>query len=85
MRFYKGDQLNIVQKSRIRQVMGASNLLSNYYHVEDQGNFVTLYGKGFGHGVGMCQFGALELAKRGYNYKQILAHYFPEHEIKKLY
>lgn len=85
LRFYKDDQLNSVQKSRIRQLMGASKLLSNYYHVEDQGNFVTLYGKGYGHGVGMCQYGAFELAKRGYNYKQILAHYFPEHEIKKLY
>jgi len=33
-------------------------------------------GSGWGHGVGMCQFGALTLAKRGFNYKQILKKYF---------
>jgi len=34
-------------------------------------------GKGFGHGVGMCQYGAQALAREGYNYKQILKYYYP--------
>lgn len=85
LRFYKDDELNLLRKSRVRQLMGSTKLPSNYYQVEEKGNFVNLIGKGFGHGVGMCQYGAFELAKRGYNYRQILAHYFPEHEIKKIY
>ena len=57
--------------------------------------FITLlkkYGKtfyasgaGFGHGVGLCQFGAKQLALMGYNYKQILNHYFPKMALKKIY
>lgn len=39
------------------------------------GNF-TIYGEGFGHGVGMSQSGAKGMAKAGYNYKQILQHYY---------
>ena len=65
--------------------MGRGILPSNYYTIEDDGHRVKLKGKGYGHGVGMCQLGAFDLAKRGYNYKQILAHYFPEHKIEKLY
>jgi stage II sporulation protein D len=42
-------------------------------------------GQGYGHGVGLCQLGALELAKRGYDYRQILAFYFPRHKIATAY
>jgi stage II sporulation protein D len=84
-RVYNADNPNIIQKSRLRQVLGRDKTPSNYYHIEDKGSLVVLHGKGYGHGVGMCQFGAYELAKRGYNYRQILSHYFPEHVIKKLY
>ena len=45
----------------------------------------AIRGKGLGHGVGMCQYGALEMARRGKNHRQILAHYYPQLQIKKLY
>ena len=83
--FYEGDQLKFVQKSRLRSLMGRSSAPSNYYQIEKRGKETILEGKGFGHNVGMCQFGAYELARRGYNYKQILAHYFPNHKIQKIY
>lgn len=41
-------------------------------------------GKGWGHGVGMCQYGARQLASLGYNYRQILAYYFPGAEVRKV-
>ena len=43
------------------------------------------WGAGFGHGAGMCQDGAVGMAEDGYNYRQILNHYFPNTKIKKLY
>jgi stage II sporulation protein D len=49
-----------------------------------KGGFV-IYGEGLGHGVGLCQMGAFALAKRGWSYKKILAHYFPGHVLKKMY
>jgi stage II sporulation protein D len=38
---------------------------------------LTFWGGGFGHGVGMSQYGALGLARRGYGYRQILEHFYP--------
>jgi len=41
-------------------------------------------GTGFGHGVGMCQHGALGMARRGYSSRQILAHYYPGSQIESI-
>lgn len=79
------DQPQIVKKSRLRDVLGRTELPSNFYTLKDFGQYVEVNGSGFGHGVGMCQFGAKELAIRGYNYKQILAYYFPELNLMKIY
>lgn len=46
---------------------------------------LTLIGAGNGHGVGMCQWGAIGMAKSGFNYRQILSHYYRNTEIKKIY
>lgn len=45
---------------------------------------VTATGRGNGHGVGMCQHGALAMAKGGRSYEEILAHYYPGTEIARL-
>ncbi len=37
----------------------------------------VLKGKGWGHGVGLCQIGAAVMASRGKNYQEILEHYYP--------
>lgn len=51
------------------------SLSSNHVHFE---------GKGYGHGVGMCQDGANGMAKQNYNYKQILKHYYPHSTLTKI-
>ena len=40
--------------------------------------------KGYGHGVGMSQYGANGMAKNGYNYKDILTHYYPGTILKNI-
>ncbi|MCD8211347.1 MAG: amidase, partial [Prevotella sp.] len=42
-------------------------------------------GAGWGHGVGLCQIGAAVMGEKGYNYKEILLHYYPGTKIKKIY
>ncbi|WP_354699520.1 hypothetical protein DSM112329_05237 [Paraconexibacter sp. AEG42_29] len=42
---------------------------------------LTIDGRGFGHGVGLSQYGAYGFAQRGYSYRQILAHYYRETQI----
>ena len=46
---------------------------------------VTLKGQGSGHGVGMCQWGALGMSRLGYSYLQILSHYYPSTVVRKVY
>lgn len=47
-------------------------------------NKVKITTRGYGHGVGMSQYGANEMAKEGYNYKDILKHYYKGTEISKI-
>ncbi len=46
---------------------------------------VVVQGGGNGHGVGMCQMGAIEMARRGYARDGILAHYYPHTTVSPLY
>ncbi|MCF7887186.1 MAG: SpoIID/LytB domain-containing protein [Candidatus Omnitrophica bacterium] len=50
-----------------------------------QTNMLIFWGSGFGHGTGLCQEGAIGMAKEGYNYSKILKHYYPKALIKKQY
>lgn len=46
---------------------------------------LTFSGAGWGHGVGLCQIGALGMALDGYSYKEILGHYYDKAKLKKCY
>ncbi len=46
---------------------------------------LAIQGAGWGHGVGMCQMGAFMMARRNYNYRQILGHYYNDVRIRQLY
>jgi stage II sporulation protein D len=85
LRFYFNNRHLSVSKSRLRAILGRTKLPSNNFVIHQKKNKFFVQGEGYGHGVGLCQFGALELAKRGYTYQQILAHYFPGHVLEKLY
>ena len=85
LRLYVGDRLHIIKKSYLRNLAGREVLPSNNFIMTSKNDGFHVKGHGYGHGVGLCQLGALELAKRGYNYRQILSHYFPRHKMKKAY
>jgi len=57
-------------------------LPSTDFSVHVEGSEAVFDGKGWGHGVGLCQWTALEMALEGRNYKEILAHFFPGTEIR---
>lgn len=59
------------------------NLKSTYFEITKDNNYITIKNKGYGHGVGMSQYGAQMMAKKGYNYKEIINHYYKNTEIKK--
>jgi len=77
-----------IETYNIRKVLGDERdpggaLKSNYFTLKTKKDSVIIEGWGYGHGVGMCQFGALEMARRGKNYKEILYHYYPGTRIKR--
>lgn len=51
-------------------------LNSTFFSIELKTDSVVLNGKGFGHGVGLCQEGAMRMAREGYSYKTILNKYY---------
>ncbi|HEY6161914.1 MAG TPA: SpoIID/LytB domain-containing protein [Bacteroidia bacterium] len=53
-------------------------LKSTFFSVEQSGEFVLLKGRGFGHGVGLCQEGAMRMAKLGYTSQQIIDFYYQD-------
>jgi stage II sporulation protein D len=58
---------------------------SLFYFSQTNDSTLTIHGAGYGHGVGMCQFGALFMAKQGFPYYQILNKYFPGTKLSKVY
>jgi SpoIID/LytB domain protein len=69
----------------IRKVLSETHLYSSAFEINKKQNKFILKGKGWGHGVGLCQIGAAVMAEKGYTYKEILKQYFPVAKIKRLY
>ncbi len=67
----------------IRRLLSPSHLYSSAFTVEREGTNFVLHGRGWGHGVGLCQIGSAVMSLAGYDYKQILQHYFPNAQLEK--
>lgn len=67
--------------TKVQQLL---KLKSNYFTITKVGNNVKIETKGYGHGVGMSQYGANGMAKEGYSYKEIIDHYYQDVELKKI-
>ena len=76
-----GERSTSVRGERFRTVLaralGARAVRSTRLEIEHVGDDYVLSGTGFGHGVGVCQIGALAQARAGHDPKDILAHYYP--------
>jgi len=71
-----------IEADTFRALLGASNIKSTYLENPTEVNDTfTFRGKGFGHGVGMSQYGALAMSKASHSYRNILAFYFPNTQL----
>ena len=77
--------LTIGKELEIRRALSETHLLSSAFDVEQQGDRFILKGKGWGHGVGLCQVGAAVMSFQGKTYDEILLFYYRGAEIKHLY
>jgi len=71
-----------LSSQEFRRLVGYSKLKSTRFQVEKINEGFLFKGSGFGHGVGLCQYGAKAWATSGLNYKDILKHYFPSYILK---
>lgn len=77
--------LIVGKELEIRKILSKSHLYSSAFVVEKTESRFILKGAGWGHGVGLCQIGAAVMGAKGYNYREILLHYFKNVTIEKLY
>ena len=61
----------------LREKLGYDKVRSTLFDFEGIGDQVRFAGRGSGHGVGLCQWGAKGMAEQGYSYQQILQFYYP--------
>jgi stage II sporulation protein D len=80
-----GKKKNKLSAKAVRAAVGYSVLPSERFVAETHGSDVEFEGRGFGHGVGLCQWGAHGLAVRGREYRDILDHYYAGAEVKRIY
>ena len=73
----------ILRGEDFRRLIGYSVIPSTQFDVESMGWEIAFSGRGSGHAVGLCQWGAKEMAEHGYPYATILAYYFPGTELKR--
>jgi stage II sporulation protein D len=64
--------------------LGWDTVPSNDFAVKQEGDRVVLEGKGYGHGIGLCQAGARAMAAKGATFHEILLHYYPNTSIERL-
>ncbi len=75
----------VVSAKEFRQMMGLDVVRSTNFTIAVKGSKVVFSGKGWGHGVGLCQWGAFGMSRKGYDYKEILAFYYPGSRVAKIY
>lgn len=69
----------------LRRLLGYDNLRSRAFSIKRDGSELVFTGRGSGHAVGMCQWGARGMALSGYSYRGILERYYPGNRLLRMY
>lgn len=77
--------LKILSGQNFRQLLGFSKLRSLRFSTKESGQDIVFEGRGFGHGVGLCQWGSKDWAEQGLKYGAILNHYYPLAKLSRGY
>ncbi|HEX4925879.1 MAG TPA: hypothetical protein VFV50_17435, partial [Bdellovibrionales bacterium] len=71
-----------IRGNQFRQHLGFDWIKSTMFGMSQRGSVYHLKGQGYGHGVGLCQWGSRELAKQGKSYAAILRNYYPRAKLE---
>lgn len=67
-----------IPATELRRELGFTKMKSTRFEIRTEGDEILIAGQGFGHGVGLCQWGSRAMGARGENFERILAHYYPK-------
>lgn len=81
---HSGGEL-LMRGEDLRRIVGYRVIPSTRFTIDAIGSDILMSGYGAGHAVGLCQWGAKELAELGYPYHAILRYYFPGTELRRTY
>lgn len=74
-----------IPTTKLRDALGPNWIRSTRItQIRNKDDHFVIHGKGWGHGVGLCQWGAKGMADRGWSYKRILKMYFPKSRLAKI-
>jgi stage II sporulation protein D len=91
------NDLNFTQSTRVPEYVAGEfsfplttirtdfGLRSTFFSLKVSGDKIVISGKGYGHGVGLCQEGAMQMALKGYNYEDIIEFYYTGATISKVF
>jgi len=79
-----GARTTIIKINDFRMALGPDTIRSGFLNIDNQSEDITFTGKGWGHGVGLCQNGAVSMANLGYSYEAILSYYYPGSKLKRI-
>jgi stage II sporulation protein D len=65
-------------------LISPERLRSTFFTAEKRGNVFYIKGRGWGHGVGMCQWGAKGRAEHGFSYEKILTYYYKDVKLTRI-
>lgn len=74
-----------ISGNQFRKALGYETVRSTWFSAKQNGHVISFSGRGYGHGVGLCQWGAKGMAERGKSAAEILQFYYPGAEITKAY
>ena len=79
---FKNQPVKILTAQSLRRILGFRQIKSTNFAIHWDIDKVKIQGRGNGHGVGLCQWGARQLALRGLKHQDILKHYYPRTKLK---
>jgi stage II sporulation protein D len=74
-----------VAAAEFRRRLGTTRIRSLKFHIKKEKGGYLLKGEGYGHGAGLCQWGAKRLAESGKNHVEILQHYYTDSQLMTLW
>lgn len=74
-----------IEANKFREWVGNKRMFSTAFHIRQEAGTWKFEGKGYGHGVGLCQYGAKAMGEKGFDMTSILSHYYPDATLRKLW